>query len=58
MEQLPYPLLVQMGHGAFAFAFELGVALPYRPLVLTVGMPDLTPMCQSGTEQPKPPTIK
>ena len=40
-EQLLYPLLVQMGRGAFAFAFELGVALPYRPLILAVGMPDL-----------------
>ena len=41
VEQLPYPLLVQMGHGAFAFAFELGVALPYRPFILAVELPDL-----------------
>ena len=40
-EQFLYPLLVQMRRGASAFAFELGVALPYRPLVLAVGMPDL-----------------
>ena len=30
-----------MGRGAFAFAFKLGVALPYRPLVFAVGMPNL-----------------
>ena len=40
-EQLLYPLLVQIWRGASAFAFELGIALPYRPLVLAVGMPDL-----------------
>jgi len=30
-----------MGRGAFVLAFKLGIALPYYPLVLAVGMPDL-----------------
>jgi len=30
-----------MGCGAPALALELGVALPYRPLVFAVGVPDL-----------------
>ena len=40
-EQLLYPLLVQMGRCAPAFTLELGVALPDRPFVLAVGVPDL-----------------
>lgn len=40
-EQAIYTLLVQVGRGTFAFPFELGVALPDRPLVLAVGVPHL-----------------
>ena len=40
-EQLLYPLLVQVGRGAPAFPFELGVALPDRPFIFAVGMPHL-----------------
>ena len=40
-EQPIYTLLVQVGRGTFAFPFELGVALPDRPLVLAVGVPHL-----------------
>ena len=31
----------EMGRGTPALSFELGVALPYRPFVFAVGVPDL-----------------